>query len=146
MTRIGHRRLGWLWFAVALALLSGGCLGRRDTVRVTGQLMKDGKPYVANLAGKEPETFAIDFVGKVKDTPVIYPASMSADGSFRVDGSDGGGIPRGQYKIAVLHSGFQGAGGDRLGARYSAEKTPLTVDLNENARLTIDVGAGTVTK
>ena len=61
-------------------------------------------------------------------------------------GTDGRGIPRGQYKIAVIHSGFQGAGGDRFGARFAEEKTPLVVDLTQNARLTVDVGAGTVTK
>jgi len=130
----------------ALALLSSGCGGGRDVVRVTGQLVKDGKPYGAKLDGAQPETFAVDFVGTVKDANVIFPATINADGSFRVGGSDGRGIPRGHYRITVLHSGFVGAGGDRLQSRYSAEETPLVVDLNENAKLTIDLGAGNVTK
>ena|SRR5437868_15543765 len=123
-----------------------GCSGGGDTVRVSGQLVKDGKPYGANLSGKQPETFVVDFVGIIKERPYRFAATIDGGGSFRVGGTDGRGIPRGQYKIAVIHSGFQGAGGDRFGARFAEEKTPLVVDLTQNARLTVDVGAGTVTK
>jgi hypothetical protein len=130
----------------AIALFFVGCSGGGDTVRVSGQLVKDGKPYTAKLEGKEPETFGIDFVGTVKDRHYVFPATMSASGAFRVEGPDRRGIPRGQYKIAVVHSGYMGAGGDRFGARYAAEKTPLVVDLTQNTRLTVDVGAGTVAK
>src|SRR5437016_951052 len=83
---------------VATALLTG-CGGSRDTVRVSGQLMKDGKPYGAKLSGKEPETFAVDFVGTIKERPYRFGATTNEDGSFRVVGSDERGIPRGQYKI-----------------------------------------------
>jgi hypothetical protein len=129
-----------------LLLFACGCSGSADTVRVSGQLMKDGKPYTAKLAGSEPETFAVDFVGRIDDRDYVLPATIDPSGSFRVEGPDRRGIPRGQYKIAVLHSGYLGAGGDRFGARFAAEKTPLVVDLKENARLTVDLGAGTVTK
>jgi hypothetical protein len=123
-----------------------GCGQGGDTVRVSGQLMKDGKPYTANLSGKEPETFAVDFVGRINDRDYVLPATIDPSGSFRVEGPDRRGIPRGQYKITVLHSGYMGAGGDRLNARFAAEKTPLMVDLHENTRLTVDLGAGTVGK
>src|SRR5437764_748791 len=102
---------------VAAAMLFAGCNRGGDTVRVTGQLMKDGKPYGARLTGKEPETFVVDFFGKIKERDYRFPATIAADGSFRVDGPDRRGIPRGQYKLNVVHSGFLGAGGDRLGAR-----------------------------
>jgi len=129
-----------------LVLSSLGCSRGGDTVRVTGQLLKDGKPYTANLSGKEPDTFAVDFVGTRKDHNYLYNATINSDGSFRVNGADGRGIPRGSYKITVLHSGFLGAGGDRLGTRYAVEKTPLAVDLSKNAKLTIDLGTGTVSE
>ena len=136
----------WTAILAVVAVLCGGCGRNGDTVRVSGQLMKDGKPYTADLSGKEPETFAIDFVGTVDGDSFVFPATMTPSGAFHVDGSDRRGIPRGEYKIAVLHSGYMGAGGDRLGARFAAEKTPLVVDLKENAKLTIDLGAGTVGK
>jgi len=139
-------RYAWCVGVAAIALFFVGCSGGGDTVRVSGQLVKEGKPYTAKLEGKEPETFGVDFVGTVKDRHYVFPATMNASGAFRVEGPDRRGIPRGQYKIAVVHSGYMGAGGDRFGARYAAEKTPLTVDLTENTRLTIDVGAGTVSK
>jgi len=135
-----------LLFVLVAVLILVGCESGGDTVRVSGQLVKDGKPYGANLSGKEPETFAVDFVGTIKERPYRFGATIDASGSFRVDGSEGRGIPRGQYKITVLHSGFLGAGGDRFGARYAEEKTPLVVDLTQHARLTVDVGAGTVTQ
>src|SRR5438105_15757106 len=102
-----------------LATCFFGCTGGGDTVRVSGQLVKDGKPYGANLSGKEPETFAVDFVGTIKERPYRFGATIDESGSFRVDGSEGRGIPRGQYKITVLHSGFLGAGGDRFSARFA---------------------------
>ena len=132
----------------AVVLLSGlaGCGGGGNTVRVSGQLMKDGKPYTADLSGKEPETFAVDFVGTVEGKSYVFPATITPQGTFSVDGAERRGIPRGQYKIAVLHSGYMGAGGDRFGARFAADKTPLVVDVNENMKLTVDLGAGTVGK
>jgi hypothetical protein len=131
--------------AVGAPLLFAGCGGGSDTIRVSGQLLKDGKPYTARLQGNEPETFAVDFVGTVKDRQYVFPATITEGGSFRVDGADRRGIPRGRYKVTVLHSGFLGAGGDRLQSRFSADKTPLVIDLSENAKLTIDLGAGMVT-
>jgi hypothetical protein len=135
-------------FLIAAAMLGTvtGCSGSGDMLRVSGQLMKDGKPYTTRLQGNEPETFAVDFVGTINERHYVFPATITEGGAFRVDGPDRRGIPRGQYKITVLHSGFLGAGGDRFQARYSADKTPLVVDLKQNTRLTVDVGAGTVTQ
>jgi hypothetical protein len=123
-----------------------GCGKSGSTVRVTGQLLKDGKSYGARLSGPEPETFVVDFVGNQNGHQYRFPANITATGSFRVDGAEGRGIPRGQYKINVVHSGFQGAGGDRLNARFAGDNTPLVVELTDNTSLSIDLGAGTVTK
>jgi hypothetical protein len=130
--------------AVATALFAAGCGG--DAVRVTGRLVQDGQPYAVDLQVAQPDTLAVDFVGTVGGTRYLFPATMKSDGTFSVAGSNKAGIPRGQYKITVLHSGFEGAGGDRFKGRYTAEQTPLTVDITENTDLTIDLGTGTVTK
>jgi hypothetical protein len=113
-------------------------------VRVSGRLERDGKPYTAKLEEREPETFAVDFVGVVGGARRVYSATLKADGTFTVPGSDGGGIPPGQYRITVLHSGFLGAGGDRLRGRFAADNTPLVVDIERNTILVIDLGTGTV--
>lgn len=125
-------------------LLSAGC--GSDTVRVTGRLLKNGQPYRVNLQAAEPDTLAVDFHGTLEDRKFLFAATMQSDGTFAVAGSDGKGIPRGQYRISVLHSGFEGAGGDKFKGRYAAEKTPLTVAITESTALTIDVGTGTVSK
>src|SRR5687768_4781639 len=123
-TRAGDRRQGTETMRVGMLVIAalmvvGGCGGSGGTVRVSGQLMKDGKPYTANLSGKEPETFAVDFVGTVDGDSFVFPATITPSGAFHVDGAERRGIPRGEYKIAVLHSGYMGAGGDRLGARFA---------------------------
>jgi hypothetical protein len=127
-----------------LALVLAGCQGA--TVRVSGRLERDGKPYTAKLEGAEPETFGVDFVGVVGGARMVYPATLKADGTFTVPGSDGRGLPRGQYRITVLHSGFQGAGGDRFRGRFAADSTPLVVDIDRSCTLVIDLGARTVTR
>jgi hypothetical protein len=137
-------RPGAVVLVCAAALLGAGC--GSDTVRVTGRLVKDGQPYTANVQGAQPDTLAVDFLATIGDRKYLFPATMQSDGTFAVAGSDGKGIPRGKYRITVLHSGFEGAGGDRFKGRYTAEKTPLTVDITESTALTIDLGAGTVTK
>src|SRR5205807_5247927 len=82
-----------------------GCGKSSSTVRVTGQLLKDGKSYGARLSGPEPETFVVDFVGNQNGHQYRFPANITSTGSFRVDGAEGRGIPPGQYKINVVHSG-----------------------------------------
>jgi len=87
--------------ALGFIFLMSGCGGGANSVRVSGQLMKDGKPYTANLSGNEPETFAIDFVGTVDGASYVFPATIAPSGAFRVEGAEGRGIPKGEYKIAV---------------------------------------------
>jgi hypothetical protein len=131
MTRAAPYR----WAAAGLAvLLLAGCG------------VKDGQPFTARLTGAEPDTLAVDFHGTANGAKVAFAATVAEDGTFTVPGADRKGIPRGQYRIAVLHSGFLGAGGDRFKARFASDKTPLAVEITENTTLTIDLGAGTVTK
>ncbi len=46
------------------------------------------------------------------------------------------------YSTPVLHAGYMGSGGERLGARFASEKTPLAVMREKNTHLRIDLGAG----
>jgi hypothetical protein len=143
MRPFNARRRAPVAAALLLLLAAGGCGG--DAVRVSGKLVKDGKPYTARLDGPEPETLSIDFVGGPGGN-LLLAASVSADGTFTVPGPTGRGVPRGTYKITVLHSGFLGAGGDRFRGRFAADKTPLSIDITEPANLVIDLGTGTVTR
>ena len=88
-----------LKFIVAV-VVSVGCGVSGDTVRVSGQLMKDGKPYGAKLSGKEPETFAVDFLGTVKERPYRFSATINEGGAFRVDG----GVYRDSLSCGALSS------------------------------------------
>src|SRR3954454_9770118 len=131
---------------VLVWIVAVGCSRGGNTVRVTGQLMKDGKPFAAKLDGNEPETLAIDFLGTVNEVKANFPATVSANGAFHVDGPSGNGIPPGNYRICVIYSGFQGAGGDRFDTRFTPDKTPLAVEVQKSTKLTIDLTAGTVSE
>lgn len=123
---------------LVVALFAAGC--GSDTVRVSGRLVNNGRPYAASQAGDQPDTLSIDLTGN----GFVFPATVGPDGRFTIPGSAGAGVPRGSYKLTVLHTGFMGAGGDRLKGRYTADTTPLTLDLTKSAELVVDVGAGTV--
>ena len=90
--------------ALALAILPG-CGGSGNYIWVTGTLLKGGAPY------KPPEgqNVTIAFVGieiqdekgsLVKRTDQ-YQADLSDDGSFKVIGPEGAGIPPGKYRVAI---------------------------------------------
>jgi hypothetical protein len=125
-------------------IVIAGC--GRNTVQVKGRLVKNGQPYQINIQGTQPDTMSVDFIGTIDGVTLLIPARFEPDGSsFRVVGADGRGIRPGQYKIAVLHSGYMGEGGDRFSERFSAAKTPLTLEVTKDLDITIDVGQGTVT-
>jgi hypothetical protein len=92
------------------------------------------------------DILAVDFRANVGERKFLLAATTQSDGTFSVGGSDGKGIPRGQYRITVLHAGPEGHGGDKFKGHYAAEKTPLIVDITESTSLTVDLGARTVTK
>ena len=102
------------WLVVGAVLLIG-CLRGGDVVRVNGQLVRDGKPYGANLSGKEPETFAVDLIGIVNERPYRFAATIDRSGSFRVDGAEFVG-ESGEIVIAPANSshGFTNTGSGEL--------------------------------
>src|SRR5436853_7497979 len=77
---------------VAASAVLLGCSRGGDTVRVSGQLVKDGKAYGANLSGKEPETFVVDFVGVINERPYRFAATIDDAGLFKVGRTEGRGI------------------------------------------------------
>lgn len=75
-----------------------------------------------------------------------YAVQLAADGSFRVRGPDGEGLPPGAYTV-VATSGIEGQGWrEKFKGRYEVGKSPLKVQIPDVAeqRLTIDLAAGTV--
>lgn len=74
-----------------------------------------------------------------------FPATVKDDGTFRVPGNKNKGIPPGKYRIA-LHKGAFGSP-DELKKAFTAEKSPLSVEIPaaKSVRVDADVGKKTAT-
>jgi hypothetical protein len=86
-------------------LLLPGC-GPSDAYRVTVDLQKGGKPYVA----PENQSVQVTFYGMERKTPVPgenfgrqpFQARVTGEASYEVPGPEGYGIPAGKYRIAII--------------------------------------------
>jgi len=134
------------WFLIALAsvmLFAAGCR-EKPGVKVEGKLVKGGKAY--SLPAQE--SLSLSFTGKT-----IYPANVNiADGTFTVDGPTGKGIPPGKYTISINRAT---SGTDPASLAKSAELSREFTSINgkeveitagTSPKLTIDIGAGTITQ
>ena len=115
---------------VVLALLVG-CTGGYTPptgVIVKGKLVQGGQPVAVapspgSYDGAEVFLFSASESVPLADTS-IYP---DADGSFRID-YNGGGVPPGKYKVAVLvHKG--GPETDLLEGKLSKQNTKIEFDI-----------------
>ena len=114
---------------VALSAIAIGCgpakIGN-DGVTVRGKVVKAGLPL---------EVPRRDIgLGSVPMTLIPEDASLEShsflvaeDGSFELVGADQGIAP-GKYKVAVLQQN-EGPGSDLLNGKFSAETTPITIDV-----------------
>jgi len=124
------RAIAFCCLAFALVLSSGGCSPKK--VKVTGTVLKNGKPLEVSKAGVEviliPEA-----VEKAQATN--FPTRLEADGTFAV-----ADVPPGKYKIAVQQlDNPTDQRSDRLKGAFSPEKTAIRRDIDGKTPLTIDV-------
>ncbi|MCR4415429.1 MAG: hypothetical protein NUV77_23720 [Thermoguttaceae bacterium] len=136
---------------VCLGIL--GCGTQEKRVIVTGKVSEGGKPL--DLSGKEYKVHAkavevtfypVDSAGKVLQNKPTYGATVQADGSFKIEGENGTGLPVGKYKVGVVHRDpmyrTPKGQGDRFDQRFSLEKTPFVFDIQESKSIELDVSAG----
>jgi hypothetical protein len=89
----------WLSPCLILLALVAGCGG--DLVKAKGKLLKGGEPV--KLGEKEAVRIVFVPVDKVEGKEQnMYPAEFNPeDGTFKVVGSTGTGLPPGKYRVAV---------------------------------------------
>jgi hypothetical protein len=121
--------------AVLIAITAVGC-GSSSTIKVKGRLIKNGQPYII----EEKEGLRIFFTpeGVPQGAYDTYSAQYDrTDGTFKVTGKDGEGLPPGTYKIALelrlkREDEFKGA--------YGPGKSPLTCTVDSsNRNIVIDL-------
>lgn len=127
--------------AVGFAALALGCSSGETVVPVEGKLLVGGSPLpvhpLADLGWVQVAFHRIGPDGKVSPDPHI--AKVEPDGSFRVAGKEGSGIPPGRYKVVVRQ--YDPYPDDKLGDAYSLENSPIEKSVDGNAPLVIDLPA-----
>jgi hypothetical protein len=120
-------------------------------VKVEGQLVKDGKPFVPPTG----QMLSLSFIGKDADgkEQSLGAAVNSTDGSFAVTGPKGSGIPPGTYKVKLSVS-TESSDPDSLNRIETLNSQFALINQKDcvieagdaGKKITIDVSKGTVTK
>jgi hypothetical protein len=120
---------------ILIAITTIGCNSSK-TIKVKGRLVKNGQPYIIG----ENEALRIFFVPE--NAPESSYESFSAvydhsDGSFRVTGKDGQGMPPGNYRISLE---LRLNRSDQFHGEFSSKKSPLTCAIDSsNQDVVIDL-------
>jgi hypothetical protein len=119
---------------VFVCLLAAGC--GSGNLKPQGRLLKKGAPYVP----AEGETVHLAFFPDDEDQPDrgSYPAEMNReDGTFRVLGTDGRGLPPGKYRATVQ---IMKNRKDILQGAYGRTRSPFSIDLTSaTGEITLDL-------
>ncbi len=129
--------------AACAAFLFLGCLGPKG-VKVTGKIVENGQAYTTPQGG----TLSLSFKGGEGDKEMIYPATISPDGSFVAAGEKNAGVPPGKYKVAISFTGGSDPDSLAKAEQYNGKFAALNgqeIQIEDPAKpITIDVGAGTI--
>ena len=118
-----------------IAALTAGC-GRGGFVIPRGRLTNNGEPFrcengvavhmtfIALTPAAGPQPPAGTPTGSAETG--AYPAEYYRDGTFRVVGVDGKGLPPGKYRVAVQAIKQKK---DLLEGAYDAQNSPLTCEV-----------------
>jgi hypothetical protein len=120
-SHLRHGLVGALCFSVALVVgCSGGSSGDKG-VMAKGKLLQNGQPAKVEYAGTkqlppgETGRMTVWFYPVKADNDVIIgpqgdimvqggeKADVESDGTFKLGGGDGKGIPPGKYRVVVTH-------------------------------------------
>jgi hypothetical protein len=133
---------------LGLLLLLPGC-GPAKGAKFEGTIVKGGQPFSL----PEGATLHLGFRGKgLKGGDATFPADVSPNGSFVVNGPNGKGIPPGKY---VLNLNFTLASTDPAALARAEEINKQLAAINgkeievsseANQKITIDIASGTVGK
>jgi hypothetical protein len=135
------------WSCIAAALVVVGCgLGDPKGVKVTGQVLQNGKP----IKVLPSEEIMVGFSSEAPEGQhiiVAWATVLPDDGTFTISGSAGKGIPAGKYRVIASSQIYQ-KNEDRFEAVFDEKKPPLIAEVGpeEGQSFVIDVGKRTLTK
>jgi hypothetical protein len=137
------RKMSFMVIWLALGVLIPACSSSPKSLKVSGQLKNNGKPYTA------PQGAMVTIVF----TPVVeagapfdsYPAKFNrADSSFTVAGRSERGISPGKYRISIQQFvSDPTAQINEMNARFSPEKSAIVRDVADETPIIIDLAKPT---
>jgi hypothetical protein len=130
--------------ALACAALAG-CGAGESGVVVTGKVLEGGKPvaipeYQPEYNCLEVEFFPLDEAGNLASAP-SHRASVEENGSFKVEGPMGEGIPAGKYRVAVRRLSDEEEGEEAAAgpwAKFDKENSPFVFEV-PGGEIVIDI-------
>ena len=147
-----------LAFLIAPLAAMSGCGEPRNTVWVTGKLLKGGAEYVPPTGQVVNVTFVgleiQDNTGKpLPNSEPFWAEVDQANGKFSVPGTEGRGIPPGRYRVAVTQKmtreAFNAANPkakkglnrekDMLANSFGLETSPIIREVKTGGELSIDL-------
>jgi hypothetical protein len=127
--RLSGRRFGFILFVLSLSVLASGC--EPSPTKVTGKVLRDGKPIPVSATGVVQVTLIPDVASGTQFT--TYIGRCEPDGSFVVLD-----VKPGKYKIAVEQFD-PNPQTDKLGGAFSATKTTIVREIDGKKPIEIDL-------
>ncbi|MCS6864979.1 MAG: hypothetical protein RMJ56_06800 [Gemmataceae bacterium] len=107
-----------------------------------GRILDNGLPIKVDTSNLPPGDPGLQVtfikIGGV-DAGTEYEATItdSTNGSFELIGTDGKGIPPGEYRVAIVLAPF--GSNDLLKGKFSREKSKIHVEVKPNENVVIDI-------
>ncbi len=131
-------RPNWPLVALAAALLVPGC-GSSNAARVTGTVVKDGKPFpVAEGQWLQIHLVPVDADPTKSET---YLANLAKDGTFDFPGKEGSGVPPGKYKVTARLVTYKNRDKDLLNDVFSETNSQVVKEVTGSTSITLDLSA-----
>jgi hypothetical protein len=121
---------------VVVALLVCGCGGGDGRIKARGRIVKNGKPFqLGEGEGLRIVFYPPEASGTTYDSYVaVFDKS---NGTFRVTGKDGKGLPPGKYRVSLEHVKEKK---DLFNGAYSGKHTPFVGEVSgSSSEIVIDL-------
>ena len=118
----------WSVLAVA-ALVMAGC-GGPARLRTKGRVVKSGAAFVPAPGQFVRVTFVPVPAGNPPQDHYVAEVN-NTDGTFRVAGKDGKGMPPGKYRVAIELDQHRS---DMLKGQFDAERSPFVFDVDSSTK------------
>ncbi len=113
---------------VLIVLFVSGC-GGDGRIKARGRLLKNGQPFPLG-AGEGLRMFFVPMKADGSTYDSYVAVYDKTDGSFKVTGKDGKGLPPGQYRVALEHVKKKQ---DLFHGVYAPSRSPIVLEVSSSS-------------